>query len=151
MSKKSQKFTLIQFFIISFTFFSCVFDKSDNKLKLVNNTQNQFYYIVKKDSTLQKNDVNYINTNEKSIFHFANINDTCFPLFAFKNQGGFIRKINQECLDSTLFIYIFEVDSVKKYNWDLIISKKLFSLKGFKIKNLDSLNWIIKMGDFGNY
>lgn len=143
--KKSIKNQVTFLLIVSTVFnLSCVFDKTDNKLKVFNNTGKNFYLKLKEDTVLLLEDIGHM--NEKSRFNVIKANDTCIPLFAFKTHGGYIRKINKECIDSTMFLYLFEIDSVKKYGWDLIIKNDdMFIRKGFKIKDLDSINWFIKI------
>lgn len=119
-------------------------DRIDNKLKLLNDTKKNYFFIVKEDTFLQMKDVDYI--DEEPRFNVAKANDTSVPLFAFKNHGGYIRKINEECLDSTMFLYLFEMDSVKKYSWSSIIKNdRMFIRKRFKVKDLDSAKWLIKI------
>ena len=123
---------------------SCVFDRDDHKLKLYNDTNKEIYFILKKDTLLQLKDVKFI--EEESRFNTVKVKDTCLPLFARINAGGYIRKINEECMDSTMFLYLFEIDSVKKYGWASNIKKEsMFIKKGFKVKDLDNINWIIKL------
>lgn len=125
-------------------YYSCVFDRDDHKLKLYNNTNKLFYYILKEDTLLKLEDVNYI--EKESRFNIAKVNDTCLPLFARINEGGYISKINKECIDSTMFLYLFEIDSVIKYGWNSIINNEtMFIKKGFKVKDLDSIKWFIKI------
>jgi len=123
--------------------FSCI-DKFDKKLKLVNDTKKNFFQIVKEDTTLLISDVNYIDTN--SVHRVLKSDDILYPIFAFKNHGGYTKKINEQCLDSTMYLYLFEIDSVKKYHWNSIIKKEsMFIKKGFKVKDLDSMRWVIKI------
>ncbi len=130
--------------LTSTALFYCSCDTTDNKLKIFNDTQKNFYYKLKKDSVLLIKDVNYI--NEELKFAVANIQDTCIPTFAFKNHGGYERKINTECVDSTMFLYLFEIDSVKKFGWQKIIrNDNLHYRTGFKVKSLDSLKWFIRL------
>jgi hypothetical protein len=46
-----------------------------------------------------------------------------------------------------MYLYLFEVDSVKKYGWNLIISNDMYIRKGFKVKDLDSISWLISLND----
>jgi hypothetical protein len=145
MNKSKNIIAILLFFcIVNNT--SCVLDVADNKLKLVNNTNRYFYPMIKKDKSLVIKDTLLINQNPN--FSFVNVGDTFYPAFAFKNQGGYIRKINEECLDSTMYLYLFEVDSVKKYGWDLMISNEnKYVRKAYKVKDLDSQNWFIYLRD----
>ena len=128
--------------MICLIYTSCVYDKDDYKLKLINNSENKYYFIVKPNSLLKLNDVNYITTKYK--FHYIKPNDTCRPLFARINEGGYARKINETCKDSTLQIYLFLADSVDRYGWSNIIKDEHhFIKKGFKVKYLDSINWFV--------
>lgn len=135
------------FFLLLFlatTNSSCVFDRDDHKLKLYNNTGKDFFYILKGDSVIYLKDVDYI--NYESRFHISKSGDTSLPLFARINEGGYEQKINNDCLDSTLFLYLFQADSVKKYNWASIIeNKSVFIRRGFKVRDLNRLNWLIKI------
>ncbi len=144
---RNNKIILHLLIISLITFSSCVFDKTDGKLKIYNDKSDKYFYRLKKDTTLVLSDVNYI--TEELQFATVNIGDTSVPTFAFTHEGGYKGKINKECLDSTLFIYFFRVDSVKKYNWDLIVKNNdMYSVVGFKIKDLDSIKWVIKIGDY---
>ena len=103
-----------------------------------------FFQVIKDDTTLLINDVHYIDNN--SVHRILKSNDILFPIFAFENHGGYIKKINEECLDSMMYLYLFEIDSVKKYGWDSIIKEEsMFIRKGFKVKDLDSMQWSIKI------
>lgn len=131
---------------ISINITSCVFDQLDLKLKLYNNSDKTFYNIIKKDTSLVTEDVTFI--TDKTWGFTCNVNDTASPTFAFRNHGGYVHKINKEGLDSSLYLYLFEVDSVKKYGWEKIINdEKMYFRKGYKVKDLDSINWVIKISD----
>lgn len=126
---------------------SCVVDIDDHKLKLVNNSDFNFYYVLKKDSFLIIEDVSYI--DEISRFNSLKKGDTCHPLFARKNEGGYVSKINNECADSTLYIYLFKIDSVKKYGWINIINmNEHIYRQGFKVRDLNNVKWLIDVKDF---
>jgi hypothetical protein len=129
--------------IISISFTSCVYDKLDLKLKLINGSDTKFYNRVKKDTNLIIDDVSFI--SEKIWGFTSNVNDTVSPTFAFKNQGGYIRKINKEGLDSSLYLYLFEIDSVKKYGWNKIVEKRIYFRSQYNVKQLDSMHWFIHL------
>ena len=45
-----------------------------------------------------------------------------------------------------MYLYLFEIDSVKNYGWEQIVpNRNLFYKKGFKIKDLDSAKWFIRL------
>ncbi len=141
---KNKKIALITLLTGMAIIHSCLIDKFDKKLRLVNDTRMKFFQVVDEDTALLMKDVFYIDS--QSIHRILRSNDTLSPIFAFTNRGGFARKINEECLDSTMYLYLFEMDSVKKYGWDFMISQEsMYIRKGYKVKDLDSLQWVINL------
>ena len=81
--KNNRKVIFLLLNSIVFFYCSCI-DYTDNKLKLYNDTQTNYFYRLKKDTLLLSKDVDYI--NEELRFAVANIHDTSIPTFAFKTM-----------------------------------------------------------------
>ena len=137
-NSKIKKLVILTLVIIIYS--SCVFDEADTKLKMINNTDRNFYPILKNNRFFILRDTLKINQNPE--YSFLKKGKIIYPLFAFKNHGGYVKEINESCADSTLFIYLFEVDTVKKYGWNVVLNNKEFQFsKGYKVSDLDKINW----------
>lgn len=122
---------------------SCLFDADDHKLKLYNNSEKLFYNLVKKDTNIELKEVEFY--TEKFVNDICYLRDTVCPVFARINQGGYVRKINKEGLDSSLYLYLFEIDSVQKYGWNTVVDKRIYFRSKYNVKQLDSINWLIHL------
>lgn len=129
---------------ISFTLFVISCDMTNQKLILVNNSDKTVYYRLLIDTVIT------YDTHVSEIFSY----DSVRPLFANKGKNTWEFKINEKSIDSTLYIYIFNSEinntelpnpkgiKIKDLNGD-IIEKRKFVMKGFKVKDLDGLNWVV--------
>ena len=109
------------------------------KLVVINNFSKSIYCKLSSDTSTEISDFNYISdVPYMRIFP----RDSIHPHFG-RNGEDWSRKINTESIDSTLHIYVFIVDTVKKYGWKKILSERMYDRKDFKAKQLDSINWTL--------
>ena len=142
--KKSSIYIFISALLCLLSLSKCFFDIDDRKLRIFNDTNLNFYLTLNNDSILKIQDVSFI--DDIQVNSISKAGDTTWPLFARLNQGGYVNMINKSCVDSTAFLYLFEIDSVKKKGWQSVVYKQqIFAKKGFKVKDLDSIKWLIKL------
>ncbi len=125
--KKITIITIVTVFLIG-----C--DKLDEKLRLVNISAKELFYVVSYKDDLIYNDNLDINS-------FPNFDTVKVGIIG--GTGAWEYHINKRGSDSTLFIYIFSEKNITEQ----IIESNLYQKKGFKVKDLDSLNWIVTYPD----
>lgn len=123
------KKVLIFFLMIAFS--SC--DLNYPKLTLVNNTDHPIYYRLLKD-TILTSDI-YLYT--------APANDSVKPHFVMGGEGAWEYKINNDGLDSALYIFFFNYQTIS----DWAILNRDYRRYRFKVKDLDSMNWVFYYND----
>jgi hypothetical protein len=140
--RNKMKKALILFIGCLVVLVSC--DMTNQKLLFINNSQNRVFYRLLLDTII---------SNETYV-SAINPHDSVRPLFANMGQGTWEFKINNKSIDSTLYIYVFSPDiknkelpnpksiKIKDLNGD-IIGERQYIRKGFKIKDLNNLNWIL--------
>ncbi len=111
-------------------------DLTDLKLSLVNNTNKTIYYHLSYD-TIITNNKEYLESS--NIFPAESVN----PHFARGSRGGWEYGINNISKDSTLRIFFFMSDTIEHYGWDDVINKGKFKRMDYKVKDLDSLGWLV--------
>jgi hypothetical protein len=119
-------------------------DMTNQKLLFINNSEDTVFYRLLLDTII---------TNETYV-SMINPYDSIRPLFANRGQGIWEFMINNKSIDSTLYIYVFNPEvknkefpnpkgiKIKDLNDD-IIGKRQYVRKGFKVNDLNKLNWII--------
>gem|GEM_PF-3370855 len=103
-------------------------DKMDFKLHLTNQSGKNLYYQVKLDSILV----------EGLLIESLPNNDT-LKVGTIGGEGTWEYKIKQRSIDSTLYVFIFFDQELTNE----VIRNRNYRMKGFKVKDLDKLNWII--------
>jgi hypothetical protein len=104
-------------------------DINNQKLLLVNKTNNPIYYELLTDTVLSK----------EHYLYKVSPYDSVRPNFVFGPEGAWEYKINTWSSDSTLHIFIFTTDKIT----DDVINKKQFKRLDYKVKDLEALNWKI--------
>jgi len=120
----------ILIFLISVLFYSC--DPITSRLVLVNDTSEKIYYRLLTDTILVSD----------LYFYHAYAFDTVEPNFGIvgiNNNKGWEHKINRECIDSALHIFIFQTNKMT----DELIKNREYERLSFRVKELDSLNWTV--------
>jgi hypothetical protein len=119
-------------------------DMTNQKLLFINNSEDKVFYRLLLDTII---------TNETYV-SMINPYDSIRPLFVNRGQGIWEFMINNKSIDSTLYIYVFNPEiknkvlpnpkcvKIKDLNDD-IIGKRQYVRKGFKVNDLNKLNWII--------
>jgi hypothetical protein len=127
--KRNNMKKIILMYTVSILFFiEC--DLNNQKLKLVNNTKHKMYYRLLTDTLL----------NYDLFLYEISPNDTIWPNFVMgRGERVWEQKINTKSKDSNLYIYIFSTNRLN----DGIIRKREYKRIGFKVKDLDKLNWIV--------
>ena len=112
-------------------------DTLNEKLKLINESNNKLYYQVLPDTAL------YV---DLFLEEFPMGDTVCPGLIG--GEGAWEYRINNKSVDSTLYVFIFfskELDSS-------VIQNHQFYRKGFKVEDLNRMNWIITYpDDFKNH
>ena len=134
-------------------------DPITERLILINNTEGSFYYLLGEDT------IPYLHRQ----LRLSNPYDTVKPNFVtgIRNYMGWEHKINRECIDSALHIFILSTNQItadmrevpnskhtvhvigKPNNWeyawitDETIKNKNYERLSFTVKELDSLNWTV--------
>lgn len=126
-SLKSCMKNLIIIIITSIIFQSC--DRVNKKLRLVNRSNSILYYELSFNNEISEDDY---------LIPIPN-GDTVWPdLVKNSSSTGWEYRINHSN-DSTLYIYFLHHSSVT----DEIIAKKDYIKVGYKVKDLERLNWIV--------
>lgn len=106
----------------------CSCDMNNQKLQIVNQTQDTIYYNLMLDNKLEK---------DLFLYKIAPF-DTVFPNFVMGSGAGVWEyKINNKSKDSILYINIFKNNIVT----DSVINYNIYKQLRFKVKDLDSLKW----------
>ncbi len=105
--------------------YSC--DINNQKLLLINNTNDPIYVRLSIDTTPSKDAYLY-----KVLSH-----DSIWPNFVMGGEGAWEYKINSDSKDSTLHVFIFSTNILT----ESMIKDRNFKRLDFKIGELDSLNW----------
>jgi hypothetical protein len=110
-------------------------DPITKKLLLINNVNEKKYYLLLLDTaSLNKNIT-------KVVFGKLNSNDSVWPtLVSGKGKNFWENYINRYSKDSTLYIYFFNTNQIT----DSIINERRYKRFDLKVKDLDSLHWILK-------
>ncbi len=121
---------IVKMLTIMFIIYSC--SANNKKLVILNKTTKNVYFILAQDTILSEHNV------ASKVYK----NDSIFPnITRSSNASAWEYKINNS-QDSTLFIYIFDIDSL--YNNQLtedIIKNRKFKRYGFKVNDLDHIKW----------
>ena len=136
----------ILIFLIAVLFYSC--DPMTPRLVLVNDTSEKIYYRLLTDTILDPELYLY---QAYQAYAFDTVEPN-FGIIGIRNYKGWEHKINRQCIDSALHIFIFSTDKITD---ELIKNKELVLLTdeliknrdyvrlSYKVKELDSLNWTV--------
>lgn len=111
---------------------SCGCDPSVSRLALVNDSDRPIYYCLQRDTVLEVG----------SFLYRVPPHDTARANFAFGGAGAWDVKINKSP-DSTLKVYLFDVDSVTAG----VIASRHYRRLEFKARELDSLGWCVRVDE----
>jgi len=106
-------------------------DISPKKLTLINRSKDKLYYRLLTNEGIDQG------------IHVYEIlpESTVNPDFVMGGEGAWEYKINSR--DSVLYIYIFKTNKIN----DSIIKNSEFEVKGWKVRDLEKLNWSISYPD----
>ncbi len=116
-------------------------DPIDDRLKIINNTNEEIFFSISKGELFNKNPL-FI-SNKDTIWESSNI---IYPMSNYNhaligpNEWEYF--INRDCEDSTLRIFFFRKELIIDYEWDSIVKFQIYSdKKSFKVKELEINNW----------
>ena len=140
--------TMRKLMFICTIFIYCSCDPMDAKLQLFNTSKDTVYFCLSTDTILNQN-----------IYLYKLLPlDSARPSFAWgkRGSGAFEDKVYKKSKDSTLHIFFFNPiilrDSVVKTHHpnytikvidDDVINNQKYKRMDFKVKDLDSLGWVI--------
>ena len=141
------------------TFFSC--DPVTERLIFVNNTEEPVYYLLYTDT------IPYLDAQLCLLYPYDTVKPN-FGIAGIRNYKGWEYKINHECTDSALHIFIFCLHQITdemmedknnkyvvyvigeppqkgEYVWitEECIKNREYERLSFTVKELDSLNWTV--------
>ena len=116
-------------FLICFIMLSYGCDIDSKKLQIVNQRNETLFYELQVDTFLK---------NKTYLYEIAPF-ETVWPLFVRGSKGAWEYTINRESKDSTLHIFVFKTNSLD----DTVIRNHNYERFDFKVKELDSLKWIV--------
>lgn len=114
-----------------FTCYSC--DINHQKLTIVNKTSSPIYYTLLTDTIL----------NIDLHLYTVPANDSVKPNFVMGGKGAWEYKINNDGLDSALYIFFFKTKQLT----DSIILKKKYRCYRLRVNDLDSMNWALNYSE----
>jgi hypothetical protein len=125
----------ISFLILIFLISSC--DVNNQKLLIFNNTGARIYCQLLTDTILEPG---------QQVYQIE-AGDSAFPNFVMGGNGAWEYKINHNSVDSTLHVFIFNIESVPNNN---ILTKEIISNANFKridlkVQDLEKLDWKLKI------
>jgi hypothetical protein len=104
-------------------------DRNNQKLVLINNSNDVKYYRLLTTGKLHK---------ELFLYRMEPL-DSVKPNFVMGSDGAWEYKIDHS-RDSMLYIFVFE----KEFLDDSIIGRGRYEMRGWKVIDLEKTNWIIK-------
>lgn len=110
------KYILFPFFLL---LISC--DKYDNRLSIINNTKNDVYYCIQSNDVLIPTENNHF-SHDSYFIPKESSKTLIVPSDTYKN-------LFFESKDSCIYLYIFNPDTLSKYNKLQIVDKQNFVLK----------------------
>lgn len=148
MQKIIKKNTII---IIMIMLISC--DPVDDRLQIVNKSQNTIFYLYSKSDRMfpplthiKKYHIENGDSIEYDIHNKVAPNSTKFIRILGKKVWE--NYINTLCEDSTLRIFLFSKDTLEKYDWNYIEYNKMYLKKYYiTVKYLEKQNWQIVYED----
>lgn len=127
----------------------CNFNNSFKKdLLLINSSNKNICYYLTYSKVLEKQDIynEYRDEYFLDLIWYFNIrrNDSIRPIHpVVRGSQTWRHNIKEYSPDSTLHLYIFPIDTVKKYSWQRVYDEKKYTQHKYRIKDLDSMNWKI--------
>lgn len=118
------------YLLFVFSFVGC--DSLDEKLKIVNRSEEKLFYLVKTDTILKE---------DLKLSTFRNFDTTKVGIIG--GEGAWEYRINKKSKDSCIYIFLFNTNKIGSNT----ISNNIYKRKGFKVKDLESLNWIVTYPD----
>ena len=126
---------LISFLVLVLLISSC--DLNNQKLLIFNNTDSRIYCKLLTDTILEPG---------QQVYQIE-AGDSAYPNFVMGGNGAWEYKINHNSVDSTLHVFIFNIESVPNNNTltKEIISNANFKRIDLKVQDLEKLDWKLKI------
>lgn len=131
-------------------------DQVDRRLTIVNKTSKAVFFVLSKDSILDENNPNY----KKQIYTISNKADTHWTTQDYfvkpKSEkqseilgiNGWTSFINQDCQDSTLYVFVFDAVDFSNNSWEGVKNKNLYRARlPLKVEDLEKIYWKVVIKD----
>ena len=115
-------------------------DRGDGKLKIVNNSDDDIYYLDQCNDTITSYPIEYKNDKIDSLFsNLLKVKEE-YGLIVVNTKWEYF--INNQCNDSTIRIYFFKKELVENVDKETFLKRQVYSKK-FKltVKDLERMNW----------
>jgi|GEM_PF-2503883 len=137
--------TLITYFAVFCFLSGCVYDVFDNKLIIVNKSNQTIFVNLSKTNSFSSFPVLIDTLKGDTLWEYM----SWIPAGdSLRNQppfGGWEDYINKRCEDSTLTVFIFDRKLLKNNSRDTLVKNQLYSKKySYTVKHLQKLHWRIE-------
>ncbi len=131
-----------QYLLILVFIFLLGCDPTDDRLTIVNESNDDVFYSLSINDTVTNNPVRILDSKD-TIWRESNIILTnTFIRHSLIGPNEWEYFINRNCEDSTLRVFIFKKEFILNTSWDSIVAKQTYSKKyKLTVKDLDKLNW----------
>jgi hypothetical protein len=134
---------ILGIFFIMTTLLSCEY--LDNRIIITNNNNEDIHYFLFNKDSLKNL---YEEDTISNLFYYTNYIDSLSPQEK-KNESRLGAKNEWEKIvlhgdSQKLFVFIFNIDTIKKYDWKTIVTNEKYQNRlSFSLKELQSSNWNI--------
>lgn len=119
-------------------------DPYDNRLTIVNDSNDTIYFVLSDDLRLKSHPI-WISQSDTLWTHTNFIKPFQQVKMAKLGRNGWDKYINESCNDSTIHIFFFQRSILNQKNQNDLVTKQLWSLKkSYKLKEIEELEWKIR-------
>jgi hypothetical protein len=123
----------------------CVVDTFDTKLIVFNKTPETVFVELSKFKSFESHPVPIDTIKGDTLWNYMRWIPPMDSLNSQPPFGSWERYINEDCIDSTLTVFIFNRELLKSAPRDSLIAKQLYTKRySYKVKDLERLNWRIE-------
>ena len=144
--KLVRRLAILAFVVMTFLLYRCVVDTFDMKLRIVNQTSETIFVDFSKDESFNAHPVSIDTIKGDTLWNYMRWVPSLDSLENIPpSLGSWESFINKKCQDSTLTIFIFDIELLKSIPPDSLVTRQLYSKKfTYKVKDLDKLNWRVE-------